>query len=295
MKIKEQLYKNLNRPYYHGTPYNTLDYSKSRYNAIYLTNSFAYAAMYSYKGDNEHGCVFEYRLIEGMNIFNARAHNDVIKLKFEIYKALKNKISLFYNLFHDYEFDELFFEKLGKYDWSNIFKGDKNRDCFINIVKKAGFEGYFNFEWHKKSREDENIEFGFELDNIPAIGIFDISKMKIVNKIYYKDFFKHSDFVDAYYKDIEKLSQYVSNLYNNGIDDYEDLAYTYAAENLLFLDIDDVTNIISNPEDLDESLQNTNSSKLFRECLKYGKSKNTYNGFSCSLNKNYMFNWKRLK
>lgn len=293
MKLTEQLYKNLYRPYYHGTPYNTLDYSKSRYNAIYLTNSFVYAAMYSYKGDNEHGCVFEYRLQEGINIFNAYSKEDIKKLKLEIYKALKDKTSKFYNIFQGYVFDDNFYTKLCKYDWSYLLGGDKNRDYFIEIIKKAGFEGYFNFEWHKKSREDNKINFGFELENAPSIGVFDISKMKVIKRITYNDFFKFSDFLKAYDKDVENLSQYVSNLYNNGIENYKNLSYLYASENLLFLDFDTVKDIVSDPESLDENYQNTKNAKLFKECIQFGKSKNTYNGFTGYLNKNYIFRWKR--
>lgn len=295
-KINEQLYKNLNRPYFKGVPYDSLDYSKSRYNAVYFTNSFAYAVMYSYKGDNEHGSVFEYRLQKGINIFNAHSKTDVQKLKLEIFKALKNKNSLFYKLFHNYyRFDDDFFQKLGKYDWSYFLDGDKNRDCFVEVAKKAGFEGYFNFEWNKKANEEAGVNFGFELNDIPTIGIFDASKMKVVRKIKYDEYFEFPDFIDAYNKDKEKLSQYVSNLYNNDVEDYKDLAYKYASENLLFLDIDEVSDIISDPEDLDESYQNTKKAKLFNECIKYGKSKNTYNGLTCYLSSDYLLKWRRYE
>lgn len=293
MKITEQLYKNLNRPYYHGTTYDTLDYSKSRYNAIYLTNSFAYATIHAAREGNEHGKVFEYRLTEGMNIFNSYSKSDVNKLKLEIFRALKNKESLFYNIYHDYTFDNSFFEKLCNQDWSNFLRGDKNRDCFVKVIIQAGFDGYFNFEWQNEYREENEIEFGFEVDNAPSLGIFNISKMKVVREINYKEFFEFPDFVEAYNKDVDRLSQYVSNLYNNEIEDYESLTYKYASENLLFLDFDTVTDIVSDPEDLDEKYQHTKLAKLFKECIDYGRSKDSYNGFVCYLTNRYLFDWKK--
>lgn len=294
MVINEQLYRNLNRPYYRGIPYDRIDYSKSRYNCVYLTNSFAYAVMYSYKDNNEHGYVYEYHLAENMNIFNAKSKRDVLKLKSEIRKQLRESPE-FSATFKNFDFNDSFFEQLSRYDWASVFKDDKRRDIFAEAAKVAGFDGFFNFEWHRKSVQDNGIEFGFEsvLDQSPAVGIFNIEKMKVVRRFSFDEFFSFNDFVKAHNEDLDKLKQYVSNLYNNGVDEYEDLAYDYAAQSLLFLDIDEVADIVSDPEDLDESLKNTKSAKLFRECVYYGESQSTYNGFKCRLNENYTLIWSR--
>lgn len=294
MKLNEQNYKNSSRPYYRGIPYEKIDYTKSRYNCIYFTNKFVYAAMYSYKGNNEHGFVYEYRLTENADVFNAKAKRDVLRLKSAIRKQLESSKE-FANALIDFSFDDSFFGKLSTYDWASFFKDDKKRDLFVEVAKAAGFDGYFNFEWHKKTLQDGGIEFGFEksVDRSPSIGMFSADKMKVIRRYSFDEFFQFDDFVEAHNEDLEKLQQYVSNLYNNGVDEYEDLSYDFAAENLLFLDSEEVADIVSDPEKLDESLKNTTAAKLFRECMNFGKSENTYNGFRCYLNENYKLVWSK--
>lgn len=266
MKFSESIYSRKNRPYYRGLPYNILDYTKSRYNCVYFTNYFVYAVMYSYKGGHDFGAVYEYHLTDDINIFNANNNRDVLKLKVEIKRELENTKSEFYEVFSGYKFDNTFFYKLGHYDWTSILGGDELRDLFLTIVKKAGFEGFFNFEWHKKSLEHDGITFGKEIENMPSIGVFNPEKLKPTKKYTYNDYFQFPDFVRAHDMDAEKLKQFLSNIYNNGDDLYEDHCWDYA-EDLLFLDYEDIVDIISDPDELDENYKHTPAAERFKQLL----------------------------
>lgn len=89
MILTEQQYKNLNRKYYHGSYCGTLREEKKSY--IYLTTSFVYSALYACQTDPLEGKVFEFRLKEGLNIFNAKSRQDIMKLR--VY-AKKNNLGL---------------------------------------------------------------------------------------------------------------------------------------------------------------------------------------------------------
>lgn len=73
MILTEQLYKNLNRNYFHGAKTGKLEKADSLYDYFYLTNSFVYAALYACSEDPLIGKVYRFTLKEGLNIFNAHS------------------------------------------------------------------------------------------------------------------------------------------------------------------------------------------------------------------------------
>ena len=153
--------------------------------------------MYACQIDPLHGKVFEFRLKEGLNIFNAKCKSDLLKLK--LY-ARKNNID---------------WKKLEKEDWSLL----KSKDSIIELIRELGFDGFFDWEWTSNLRKyRENVEGelkGQFLDTSPAVGIFDIEKLKQVQTYQYSDYFEFDDFVKIYNIEKQALKNYAGTLYIN--------------------------------------------------------------------------------
>lgn len=185
MILTEQQYKNLNRNYFHGAKTGKLEKTDSLYDYFYLTNSFVYAALYACSEDPLIGRVYRFTLKEGLNIFNAHSKKDVEKLRLYFFKN-KTQVN-----------KDWYWRGLEKEDWNCIFIGI-NRELFIEAIKNCGFDGFFNYEWTKKYKETFKIEKGERIPTAPAVGIFDITKLKQREIIGCKDYFEHRDFIEEY-------------------------------------------------------------------------------------------------
>lgn len=254
MTLTEQQYKNLNRRYFHGSQNGRLNPKEGRQDFLYLSNSFVYSSMYACQIDPLRGKVFEFRLKEGLNIFNAKCKSDLLRLK--LY-ARKNNID---------------WEKLEKEDWSLL----KSKSSIIELIRKLDFDGFFDWEWTDSLRnyrkEVERELKGQFLDNSPAVGIFDVEKLKQVQTYQYSDYFEFDDFVKIYNVEKQTLKNYAGTLYVNEKDLYPAILY-YAQDHFLFL----------TEKDLEETLNSMSSyvkstkfeiMDILDECLKFSVSKN---------------------
>lgn len=81
MILTEQHYENLNRRYFHGAKNGRIVKDDALFDYFYLSTDFLYAATYACISGREKSKVFEFRLKEGLNIFNARSKNDIMSLR----------------------------------------------------------------------------------------------------------------------------------------------------------------------------------------------------------------------
>ena len=165
MILTEQQYKNLNRRYFHGSQNGRLNQKEGRQNFLHLSNSFVYSSMYACQIGPLQGKVFEFRLKEGLNIFNAKCKNDLLKLK--IY-ARKNNID---------------WEKLEKEDWSLL----KSKGSIIELIRGLGFDGFFDWEWTDNLRnyrkEVEGELKGQFLDECLKFGVSKNGKYELTEEL----------------------------------------------------------------------------------------------------------------
>lgn len=254
MTLTEQQYKNLNRRYFHGSQNGRLNPKEGRQDFLYLSNSFVYSSMYACQIDPLRGKVFEFRLKEGLNIFNAKCKSDLLRLKLYI---RKNNID---------------WEKLEKEDWSLL----KSKSSIVELIRKLGFDGFFDWEWTDNLRnyrkEVERELKGQFLDNSTVVGIFDVEKLKQVQTYQYSDYFEFDDFVKIYNAEKQTLKNYAGTLYVNEKDLYPAILY-YAQDHFVFLtekDLEEVLNSISGYVKSTEF----EIMDILDECLKFGISKN---------------------
>lgn len=254
MTLTEQQYKNLNRRYFHGSQNGRLNPKEGRQDFLYLSNSFVYSSMYACQIDPLRGKVFEFRLKEGLNIFNAKCKSDLLRLK--LY-ARKNNID---------------WEKLEKEDWSLL----KSKSSIIELIRKLGFDGFFDWEWTDNLRnyrkEAERELKGQFLDNSPAVGIFDVEKLKQVQTYQYSDYFEFDDFVKIYNVEKQTLKNYAGTLYVNKKDLYPAILY-YAQDHFLFLTEKDLEEVLNSMSGYVKSTE-FEIMDILDECLKFGISKN---------------------
>jgi len=254
MILTEQQYKNLNRRYFHGSQNGRLNSKEGRQNFLYLSNSFVYSSMYACQIDPLQGKVFEFRLKEGLNIFNAKCKSDLLKLK---HSTKKNNVD---------------WEKLEKEDWSLL----KSKGSIIELIRGLGFDGFFDWEWtdnlRKYRKEVEGELKGQFLDTSPAVGIFDVEKLKQVQTFQYSDYFEFEDFVKIYKAEKQTLKNYAGTLYVNGKDLYPAILY-YAQDRFLFLTEKDLEETLNNISDYVKSTE-FEIMDILDECLKFGISKN---------------------
>lgn len=254
MILTEQQYRNLNRRYFHGSQNGRLNSKESRQNFLYLSNSFVYSSMYACQIDPLCGKVFEFRLKEGLNIFNAKCKSDLLKLK--LYTR-KNNID---------------WEKLEKEDWSLL----KSKGSIIKLIRGLGFDGFFDWEWtdnlRKYRKEVEGELKGQFLDKSPAVGIFDVEKLKQVQIYQYSDYFEFDDFVKIYKAEKQTLKNYAGTLYVNKKDLYPAILF-YAQDHFLFLTEKDLEEALNDVSDYVKSTE-FEIMDILDECLKFRVSKN---------------------
>lgn len=267
MLLSEQNYTNLNRIYYHGVRFNSLALYRARFNSLYITPSFNYAAVYSYKNDLTHGRVFSYKLKQSLNIFNARSKKDIENLK-KHFKS--NYITLGdrkYKLSEDFVLDYL-----ASRDWILVF--DKNislRDRFVEILKDVGYDGFFNFEWQEDLKKHlHNEKIAPSIYNQPAVGIFNLANLQQLESFSYQDFFKFDEFRTVYEKDKKLLASYLSNIVTLTDEDSETvevLGLEYASRNSCFLEEEDVFNIVDQVQKAPEKFLEAGAVASFKKGL----------------------------
>ena len=159
MILNEQLYKNLYRSYFRGYR-DDYDEDKRRFKDFsYFTTSPLYALFYAKRHDN--WVLSEYRLKNQINIFNARSKKDYFTLhSFLIKNNMGDKIELL--------------DKLKDHDWAYTLNGDNNKSNFLNIIKHLRYDGFFNYEFDKKTKKILSQYLSVpNTDNNPAIGVID--------------------------------------------------------------------------------------------------------------------------
>ena len=261
MLLTEQKYTNLNRSYFHGARTGKIEKAGSMYSYFYLTNNFAYAAMHACDYDAFEGRVFEFKLKEGLNIFNARSKADILKIRTYAKKHLPE-------LGSDWYWEGLFDE-----DWSILLNSFNLKTKVIECLKNCNYDGFFDYEWTPKYKEKNRITKGEKLQAAPTIGIFDIQKLRQVAVYEYKDDFKFESFSNAYKEEKQDLNSYAVGLKSNSIEDIYDMVLGYAQDNFLFLTEKDLDEAVQNIDRLVEGKdykRTIYNSYIFNECVKNG-------------------------
>lgn len=245
---------------YHGSQNGELlKGEKHKYSCLYCSTDFAYATLYSADFENQHGCVFVMRPVRDLKIFDARNEEDLSRLK-QAYAETGNTV-------------KIDFDRLKDEDWSTVcMRQDNFRDTYIlPLVKDLGYDGYFNFEW------DSGIADCYAggtagcglLNHEPSYGIFDENLLEIVDTKYYDDFNENEKFNRCYEADRDC---FIAFLQDEGLGDAyyddEDDARKWAGQNLPFLNIDEVTDLIedyANCYDLEESVRVLKENRFYRD------------------------------
>lgn len=237
---------------YHGSKNGELLKGEDhKYNCLYCTTDFAYAALYSADFRNQHGCIFKMQPIHDLKIFDARNEEDLARLK-QAYTETQNKNKL-----------KIDFERLKNEDWSTVCNRQEfYRDKYLlPLIQKLGYDGYFNFEWDEGCAQfyAEGTAGCGLLKSEPSYGIFDEDLLEIVDTIYYEDYDEDEKFVECYEAD---RNCFISFLQDEGLGDAyyntEEGAREWAGDNVPFLDVDEVNDLIeeyANCYDLEESTQ----------------------------------------
>ncbi len=196
MLLNEQLYKNFYRPYFRGQR-KDWDIGKANFkNESYFTTSPFYAYFYA-KGE-ENGVVVEYRLNNNINIFNLKSKKDYFTLHKFLVDSNENKMLKC-------------LDDLKNNDWTFIIGGDDKRAELLDIIKKLGYDGFFNYEYTKSMRRDlDDFDIKYPLfDKNPAIGVFNSNVFKKVATHQGDDIKKVGNW-EPY---IESEKEYISQLF----------------------------------------------------------------------------------
>lgn len=110
------------------------------------------------------------------------------------------------------------------------------------------------------------------MDTSPAIGIFDVEKLKQVQTYQYSDYFEFDDFVKIYNVEKQTLKNYAGTLYINKKDLYPAILY-YAQDHFLFLTEKDLEEVLNSMSGYVKSTE-FEIMDILDECLKFGISKN---------------------
>lgn len=266
MILTEQLYKNLNRRYFHGSKTGELEKIGNTYDFLFLTTDFVYSAFYACQVDALEGRVFEFRLKESLNIFNSKSQQDVLKIRTYI---RKNKPEMDKNWY---------WEGLQGEDWTFLFEDTNYRRKTIEAIFNCGFDGFFDYEWSEdfKKSKSRNTEKGEFLEKSPSVAIFNVEKIKKVAEYKYEDYFQFKSFIEAFRKEKSLLIGYAVTIKEFENDILELVKY-FATNHTSFLLYEGVVDIIENlesfvpGEDYDPKVYDP---EIFRECLQFGVSKN---------------------
>lgn len=267
MILDEQKHKNLYRRYYQGR---IKDYDSSKANFkgwSYLTIQPIYAYFYAKEG----GKVSEFVLKTGIDVFNANCDTDFYKLK---RYAIENDVTwLNYDII----------KRLKTEDWSYVLKGDDKRSEILDILKKLGYDGFFNYEYSDKMQKELSSALGTEvlLPNEPAIGVLDKTAFTLVR---YYDNLEDLLMLDKAkeYKEQEKagvwkkVSDYLEIKKQIGLSDEQIKGICVNIKALTLTNselqkaVDECIEDFNKPSDL--------LMKIQEELEKYGHTLNTYHG-----------------
>lgn len=232
---------------YHGSKNGELrSDEKHKYNCLYVTPVFAYAALYSTGSDSKHGCVFEMQPVRDLNIFDANDEGALDKLKAKVEElnpdnALVRRIN---------------WEELKTKDWSTVcFRKDEIRDeLLLKAVKELGYDGYVNHEWDEDCAQfyAEGSAGCGKVTNSVSIGIFDENLLEITDEKYFDDYSDDDLFNECHQADEDFFVTFLQDGgYNDFYYDTAEEAANFAAENLLFLDVDEVNDLIEDYANLE--------------------------------------------
>lgn len=225
---------------YHGSQYGELrSDEKHKYNCLYVTPVFAYAALYSTGSDSEHGCVFEMQPVRDLNIFDANDEGALEQLKAKVEKLNPENTLV----------KSIKWEDLKTKDWSTVcFRKDQIRDdLLLKAVKELGYDGYINHEWDADCAQfyAEGLAGCGKVTNTISIGIFDENLLEITDEKYFDDYSDDDLFNECHQADEDFFIAFLQDGgYNDFYYDTAEEAAKFAAENLLFLDVDEVNDLI---------------------------------------------------
>ena len=188
-KLFEQVYNSVNRIYYHGTIHDDINKKNSKYICFFITLDPLYALSYAKKYDGSgFGKLFKIKVIKKLNIFNPKSKKDLERLE-DIVSTVGGKRVEYNN----------FIQKIKETDWDEIFDGDEIRDEIIDIIKLAGYDGWFNYELSKNMQKNGFNKY--DLLKRPVIGLFDISNCSIEEV----DFYSQEWFIEKRKEDLEEV------------------------------------------------------------------------------------------
>lgn len=232
---------------YHGSKNGELrSDEKHKYNCLYVTPVFAYAALYSTGSDSKHGCVFEMQPVRDLNIFDANDEGALDKLKAKVEELNPNNTLV----------RRINWEELKTKDWSTVcFRKDEIRDeLLLKAVKELGYDGYINHEWDEDCAQfyAEGSAGCGKVTNSVSIGIFDENLLEITDEKYFDDYSDDDLFNECHQADEDFFVTFLQDGgYNDFYYDTAEEAANFAAENLLFLDVDEVNDLIEDYANLE--------------------------------------------
>lgn len=232
---------------YHGSKNGELrSDEKHKYNCLYVTPVFAYAALYSTGSDSKHGCVFEMQPVRDLNIFDANDEGALDKLKAKVEELNPDNTLV----------RRINWEDLKTKDWSTVcFRKDEIRDeLLLKAVKELGYDGYINHEWDEDCAQfyADGLAGCGKVTNSVSIGIFDENLLEITDEKYFDDYSDDALFNECHQADEDFFVTFLQGGgYNDFYYDTAEEAANFAAENLLFLDVDDVNDLIEDYANLD--------------------------------------------
>lgn len=232
---------------YHGSKNGELrSDEKHKYNCLYVTPVFAYAAMYSTDSDSKHGCVFEMQPVRDLNIFDANDEGALDKLKAKVEELNPDNTLV----------RRINWEELKTKDWSAVcFRKDEIRDeLLLKAVKGLGYDGYINHEWDEDCAQfyAEGSAGCGKVTNSVSIGIFDENLLEITDEKYFDDYSDDDLFNECHQADEDFFVTFLQDGgYNDFYYDTAEEAANFAAENLLFLDVDEVNDLIEDYANLE--------------------------------------------
>ena len=232
---------------YHGSKNGELrSDEKHKYNCLYVTPVFAYAALYSTGSDSKHGCVFEMQPVRDLNIFDANDEGALDKLKAKVEELNPDNTLV----------RRINWEELKTKDWSTVcFRKDEIRDeLLLKAVKELGYDGYVNHEWDEDCAQfyAEGSAGCGKVTNSVSIGICGESRLEITDEKYFDDYSDDDLFNECHQADEDFFVTFLQDGgYNDFYYDTAEEAANFAAENLLFLDVDEVKDLIEDYANLE--------------------------------------------
>lgn len=195
MFITEQLYRKINKLYYHGQSYKDRDNSLVEFNNCYYLTPDPYYA-FNYSGIN--GYIKILKLKQNLNLCNFNSKQDQ--------KILETYIRKHNTILSVEDINDLKYN-----DWIDVFDNIENREIFLDLLKALGYDGFFNYE------NTNNLSRFYLKDKqpgFPAIGIFDTNNLIEIKTLYKINEFLEIDRIkNIFKKEKEFLKNQLFNLY----------------------------------------------------------------------------------